>query len=419
MKYQSIRGMNDIGEKDIHLWRHVETQVRKLYEDFGFSAVITPELESTALFKRGVGETSDIVEKEMYTFEDKNGDSLTLRPEGTASVVRATIQHNWLYDSPVLKLYYFSPMFRRERPQKGRFRLHYQFGLELFGVSGAEADVEVISMQAALFRKLGIGNLSLEINSIGCKVCRPPFRETLIEKLQGQKDKLCGDCQRRMDKNPLRVFDCKVEGCKEIAATLPTQLDNLCNECVDHFAGVKSGLENLDLVFKVNPNIVRGIDYYNRTCFEFVSSNLGAQGAVCGGGRYDGLFEDLGGKETPAFGMGMGFERLVMLLESQKEEAQPKPDLSIIHADREGKKFAQKLTYALRQMGLRVDFELGDKSVKAQMKKSNKLGAGFSMVLGSSEVQNMRANLKDMSDGSATDLDLNKASAVIIERIRS
>ncbi len=397
MKFQSIRGMNDIGGKDIHLWRHVEKRIRNLYERFGFAAVITPELESTSLFQRGVGETSDIVEKEMYTFLDRNGDSLTLRPEGTASVARAVIQHNWLHDNPVLKLYYFMPMFRHERPQKGRFRLHYQFGLEIYGVEGPEADVEVISMQALLFKKLKISDLELFINSIGCNVCRPPFREKLTEELSKVKDRLCPDCQRRMVRNPLRIFDCKVETCKEIAKTLPTQLDNLCQACQDHFSGVQSGLKNLSVDFKINPHIVRGIDYYNRTCFEFVSHNIGAQGTICGGGRYDHLFEELGGKPTPGFGMGMGFERLTMLLESQKEAVQPIPDIAVIYADEAGKSFCRRLAYELRRQNISADFDLEGRSVKSQMKRANKLKTKLALVVGESEVKSSQGKIKDMA----------------------
>jgi histidyl-tRNA synthetase len=412
MKFQSIRGMNDIGGEDIHLWRFVEKQVRSLYENFGFNPIITPELESTALFKRGVGDTSDIVEKEMYTFEDRNGDSLTLRPEGTASVVRAVLQNNWLHDSPILKLYYFMPMFRHERPQKGRYRLHYQFGLEIFGVQGAEADVEVIALQAAVFKKLEISNLELFINSIGCNICRPPFREKLTTLLKAVADKLCGDCQRRIDKNPLRVFDCKVETCKQIAKTMPTQIDNLCEACVSHMNGVKSGLENLNINFKINPHIVRGIDYYNRTCFEFVSSNIGAQGTVCGGGRYDQLVEELGGKPTPGFGVGLGMERILLLLESKKAAAQPQPDVSIVYADESGKNFGRKLSYDLRQLGLFVDYDLDGKSVKAQMKRANKTGARFCMVIGEQEVAQLKAKIKRMSDSQEQQVDLKSLDAI-------
>ncbi|MDZ4661066.1 MAG: histidine--tRNA ligase [Pseudomonadota bacterium] len=412
MKFQSIRGMNDIGGDNIHLWRFVEKQVRGLYENFGFNPVITPELESTALFKRGVGDTSDIVEKEMYTFEDRNGDSLTLRPEGTASVVRAVLQNNWLHDSPILKLYYFMPMFRHERPQKGRYRLHYQFGLEIFGVQGAEADVEVIALQAAVFEKLEISNLELFINSIGCNVCRPPFREKLTVILKKVSDKLCGDCQRRIEKNPLRVFDCKVETCQQIAKTLPTQIDNLCEACVTHMKGVKQGLENLNINYKINPQIVRGIDYYNRTCFEFVSANIGAQGTVCGGGRYDHLVEELGGKSTPGFGVGMGMERILLLLESKKSSVQPQPDLAVVYADEQGKNFGCKLTFELRQLGLFVDFDLDGKSVKAQMKRANKSGARYSLVIGEQEVNQLSAKIKRMSDSQEQGVDLKSLKAI-------
>lgn len=409
MKLQSIRGMNDVGGEDIHLWRFVEQKVRRLYESFGFSAVITPELEPTALFKRGVGETSDIVEKEMYTFEDRNGESLTLRPEGTASVVRAVIQHNWLRENPTLKLYYHGPMFRHERPQKGRFRLHYQFGLEIFGVTGPEADVEVISIQALLFKKLKITNLDLQLNSVGCKVCRPPFREKLTGELHKIKDNLCGDCHRRMDKNPWRVFDCKVETCRAAVKNMPTQIDHLCGDCTSHFNGVKDGLTRLGINFKINPHIVRGIDYYCRTCFEFISNNIGSQGTICGGGRYDYLFEELGGDPTPGFGVGMGLERLLMLLEHFRDEAKPKPLLSLIYADESGRNICHEISYKMRAEGCHVDFDLEGRSVKSQMKRANKYLSKYTMVIGSQEVFAKKAKLKNM--GNSTDKEISFGSS--------
>lgn len=422
MKFQSVKGMNDVGDKEIHLWRHVEQKVRKLYEDFGFSAVITPELESTDLFQRGVGDTSDIVQKEMYTFTDRNGDSLTLRPEGTASVVRAVIQHNWMYENSTLKLYYFMPMFRHERPQKGRYRIHYQFGLEIFGVTGPEADVEVISVQSLLFKKLGLTDISLQINSIGCKVCRPPFRDLLLKELNKIKDKLCGDCHRRMDKNPWRVFDCKVEACRAAVKDMPTQLEHLCGECQTHFSGVQSGLKNLGVNFKVNPHIVRGLDYYCRTCFEFTTDRIGAQGTVCGGGRYDYLFEEFGGKPTPGFGVGMGFERLLMLLEDKKEEAFRNPDLAVVYADEEGKPFCHQLAYKLREDGLYVDLDLEGRSVKSQFKRANKIRAKYVLTIGSREIAEKKGKLKNMADSKEKEISLGLDESYlrkIIEEVRS
>lgn len=426
MKFQSVRGMNDVGDKEIHLWRHVEQKVRRLYEDFGFSQVITPEVEPTELFQRGVGETSDIVEKEMYTFSDRNGDSLTLRPEGTASVVRAVIQHNWTYENSTLKLYYFMPMFRHERPQKGRFRLHYQFGLEVFGVAGPEADVEVLSLQALLFKSLGLEDITLQINSIGDNACRPAFRDLLLKELNKIKDKLCADCHRRMDKNPLRVFDCKVETCKAAVKNMPTQLEHLCSDCEKHFSGVKSGLDNLGVKYRINPHIVRGLDYYSRTCFEFTTDRIGAQGTVCGGGRYDYLFEEFGGKSTPSFGVGMGFERLLMLLEDKKEEALRKPELAIVIADEDGKSFCHQLAYKLREKNLFVDLDLEGRSVKSQFKRANKIGAKYVLTIGSREIAEKKGKIKYMAETKeksmekeislgVTESDLKK----IIEEVRS
>jgi histidyl-tRNA synthetase len=422
MKFQSVKGMNDIGDKEMHLWRYVEQKVRKLYEDSGFTAVITPELEFTELFSRGVGDTSDIVQKEMYTFTDKNGDSLTLRPEGTASVVRAVIQHNWMYENSTLKMYYFMPMFRHERPQKGRYRIHYQFGLEIFGVSGPESDVEVISVQALLFKKLGLNDISLQINSIGDNNCRPAYRELLLKELTKVKDKLCADCHKRMEKNPLRVFDCKIETCRAAVKNMPTQLDHLCEPCQKHFAGVKSGLDELGIKYNVNPHIVRGIDYYCRTCFEFTTDRIGAQGTVCGGGRYDYLFEEFGAKATPGFGVGMGFERLLMLLENKQGEAIRCPDLAIVIADESGKSFCHQLTYKLRENDLYVDLDLEGRSVKSQFKRANKIGAKYVLTIGSREVSEKKGKIKNMADSKETEISLGLGESdlqKIMEEVRS
>lgn len=396
---QTLRGMKDVGAPEIHLWHHIERLARKLYECTGFNEVRTPLLESTSLFKRGVGENTDIVEKEMYTFTDLSGDSISLRPEGTASIVRALLEHNWHKSEPVQKIYYFGPMFRHERPQKGRFRQHFQFGLEIFGVPGPLADVEVIATQDQLFKQLGLKDVTLKISSIGDRECRPAYREKLLMTLTPQKSELCEDCQRRMEKNPMRVFDCKVEKCKSIAAKLPLMIDNLCEPCRTHFQGVQNGLKQLGVSFEIDAKVVRGIDYYTRTSFEFVSSNLGAQSTVCGGGRYDGLVEELGGDAVPGVGCGMGMERLAMLLEAQTAQVTPKAEVYFVTPDAIGRAKAMEICHSLRADGVRADIDLLERSMKAQMRSADKSGAKYTFILGESEVISGEAVLKNMADG--------------------
>ncbi|MGE3974468.1 MAG: histidine--tRNA ligase [Bdellovibrionales bacterium] len=399
MLVKSLRGMNDVGEPEIHLQHHIEKIVREIYELTGFHEVRTPMLESTALFHRGVGDTTDIVEKEMYTFNDRNGDSISLRPEGTASIVRATLEHNWLNISPTLKIYYVGPMFRHERPQKGRYRQHTQFGMEVFGVEGPWADVEIMATQYWVFEKLGLlKDITLKLSSLGCKECRPQYREVLLKVLRPKASELCPDCQRRLEKNPLRVFDCKVETCKKIAQTLPTMLDHLCEPCTTHFSGVQSGLKQLKMNFEVDPKIVRGIDYYTRTSFEFVTSQIGAQGTVCGGGRYDQLVEQLGGPSTPGVGCGMGLERLTMLLESKIAEHQPRAQVFFAVPDPEAKATAYELCFQLRQAGLRAEIDLSDRSMKSQFKRADKMGVPFCAILGGNELAKKVVLLKNMKE---------------------
>jgi histidyl-tRNA synthetase len=409
---KSLRGMNDIGAPEIHLWHHIEALARKLYASTGFHEVRTPILESTALFKRGVGETTDIVEKEMYTFDDRNGESVSLRPEGTASIVRALVEHQWYKNSPLLKIFYFGPMFRHERPQKGRFRQHFQFGLEIFGVAGPQADVEIIATQDALFKKLNLSeNITLKISSVGDGNCRPAYRDKLVEILKPQASRLCPDCQRRLDKNPLRIFDCKVEGCQAVAKTLPLMLDHLCAECGRHFESVREGLTNLGVKFEIDPGVVRGIDYYTRTSFEFVSSHIGAQGTVCGGGRYDRLVEELGGDPLPGVGCGMGVERLALLLEAETARYIPKPRVFFVTPDAQGRAFALGICHRLRSLGVYAEMDLLERSMKAQMRAADKSGATFTAIVGENEVKAGEVTLKNMADGQQTKMALSQLDA--------
>jgi histidyl-tRNA synthetase len=418
MEIKSLRGMKDVAEPEISLWHFIENKARRLYEAAGFREVRTPILESTQLFKRGVGETTDIVEKEMYTFSDRNGESVSLRPEGTASIVRALLEHNWLAQSPVKKIFYWGPMFRHERPQKGRFRQHFQFGLEIFGVEGPDADVEILATQSILFEELGLTDVTLKISSIGDQVCRPAFREKLIQVLKPRAQELCEDCQKRLDRNPLRIFDCKVPSCQAIAKTLPTMGDSLCEPCKQHFAGVKSGLNALNIRFVEDPRIVRGLDYYTRTAFEFVTDRIGAQGTVCGGGRYDQLVSELGGPATPAVGCGMGEERLAMLLASLQDKVQKHVQLYCVLPDPSGKDLARKICFQLRREGFAAEMDLQGRSMKAQFKSADKFGVQFSLILGGSEIQNGEAILRNMKDGTQESVPLSQLETVLRQRLK-
>jgi histidyl-tRNA synthetase len=309
--------MNDILPPEIHIWHKLEESLRNICGRFGFEEIRTPVLEQTALFKRGVGEDTDIVEKEMYSFTDKGGENISLRPEGTASVVRSLVENSWFRANPVTKMYYIGPMYRYERPQKGRFRQFNQFGIELLGVQDAKADVEVIALMDMLLKEFRLEKVELHINSIGCDTCRPPYKKILTAELEKIKDQLPQDFLHRIQTNPQRVFDLKDEKVQKLSEKLPVLMDHLCKECKTHFAGVKSGLETLKIPFIVNPKIVRGLDYYTKTAFEFLSSDLGSQSTVCGGGRYDKLVEQFGGPATPAVGFGMGLERFVLILQAK------------------------------------------------------------------------------------------------------
>ncbi|HEX4922846.1 MAG TPA: histidine--tRNA ligase, partial [Bdellovibrionales bacterium] len=413
-----LRGMRDVAEPEIWLYHHLESTARRLYHASGFKEVRTPLLESTQLFKRGVGETTDIVEKEMYTFEDRNGESISLRPEGTASIVRALLEHNWINLTPVVKIYYMGPMFRHERPQKGRFRQHTQFGLEIFGVEGPDADVEIMATQHFLFQQLGLKDLTLKVTSIGDQTCRPAFREKLLGILKPRAAELCADCQKRLDRNPLRVFDCKNPGCQAIAKTLPTMMDNLCEPCKTHFQGVEQGLKALKIPYEIDPRVVRGIDYYTRTSFEFITDRIGAQGTVCGGGRYDLLVKELGGPNVPAVGCGMGEERLGMLVESLTESVTPKVQLYCVLPDPTAKDFVKELVYKLRNEGHWVDFDLQGKSMKSQFKSADRVGAKYALIIGGTEYQKGEALLRNMKDGTQETVPLSKLENVLKERLK-
>ena len=400
------KGTKDMLPEEAYKWHFVENTAREVAGLYGFKEIRTPIFEHTELFLRGVGETTDIVTKEMYTFEDKGNRSITLKPEGTAGVVRSYIEN--ALDQVVLpmKAYYISPIFRYERPQNGRLREHHQFGVEMFGADAPEADGEIISLANTLLRRLGLTSLKLYINSIGCPECRKKYNEALMNYIGSNLDKMCNQCKERFNKNPLRILDCKEEGCKAITANAPKVTDYLCEDCAAHFEGVKKNLELRGIEYEVNPQIVRGLDYYTRTVFEFVSTDIGAQGTVCGGGRYNGLVAQLGGKDTPAVGFGCGLERLLLVLENTNglNAEKETPYLYIATMGEKAKEKAIDLVEKLRANGVSAETDLMNKSVKAQMKYANKIGVKYVIVIGDAELESNKVEFKDMTDGSTKEV---------------
>ncbi len=396
-----IKGTEDILPGESYRWQFVEDIMRKQAQSYGFREIRTPVFEHTELFQRSVGDTTDVVQKEMYTFTTKGGESVTLRPEGTAGAARAMLEHGVYNDGYPIKAYYLTSCYRYEKPQKGRQREFHQFGMEVYGAPSYFADAEVICAAHSIFDRLGVRNLDLELNSIGCSKCRPKYHQALKEYFESQKDQLCETCLSRLDRNPMRILDCKSPVCSEIASHAPTVLDYICEDCQTHFEGVKSCLEAAGIRFKINPTIVRGLDYYTRTVFEFVSHDIGAQGTVCGGGRYDGLIEELGGQPTPSLGFGMGIERLLLLLDSQKIEIPQPPvcDLYVIGMGEQAKRKAFQIIEGVRNSSLIAEGDIVGRSMKAQMKYADKIKAKFSMVIGDNELQSNQAKLRNMENG--------------------
>lgn len=398
------KGTKDVLPSESYKWQFIENAAREVAKDFNIREIRTPVFEHTELFLRGVGETTDVVTKEMYTFEDKGGRSITLKPEGTAGAARMFIE-NGLANAPLpLKAYYIAPCYRYERPQAGRLREFHQFGIEVFGTSAPEADAEVIFAASSFLKKLGIRDTRLEINSIGCKSCRAEYNRALKDYFRPHLGEMCSTCNERFDKNPLRMIDCKEERCKKITANAPKILDYLCPDCRAHFERVKTLLDGLGVEYAVNPDIVRGLDYYTRTVFEFVSTSIGAQGTVCGGGRYDGLISELGGGNVPAIGFAAGLERLVLLMENTGvpfPEA-PVPEVYIAGMDDASRAKAFSLVNGLRTQGISAEGDLMARSVKAQLKYADKLGAKYVVVIGGTELETGVCNVKKMSDGSVT-----------------
>ena len=417
MKLTSLRGMNDILPPEIHIWHAIETNLHWICSRFGFEEIRTPLLEQTSLFKRGVGEDTDIVEKEMYSFTDKGGENVSLRPEGTASVVRSLVENSWFRANPITKLFYIGPMYRYERPQKGRFRQFHQFGVELLGVSDPNADVEVIALMDMLLQMFKLTNVELHLSSIGCDTCRPPYKTMLIKKLEAIKNQLPPDFVPRIYSNPQRVFDLKDEKAQELVKDFPVLMDHLCEECKTHFDGVKVGLSALKIPYIVNPKIVRGLDYYTKTAFEFLSSDLGAQSTICGGGRYDKLVEQSGGPPTPAVGFGMGLERLVLILNEKGFKVEHVAEVSVVY-DEAATKEAFVLAHILRGTGFRVDISLQGKNMKNQFKRADKVGSRITLILGAEELKKNTIMFKDMQSHEQKEISVDDISKELTKVLR-
>ncbi|RLG93573.1 histidine--tRNA ligase [Candidatus Bathyarchaeota archaeon] len=403
VKVKKIRGTRDILPEEASLWSEVEGKIREVCRVYGFGEIRVPTFEETSLFIKTTGETTDIVEKQMYTFEDKGGRSLTLKPEGTPSVVRAYLENALFQRGKKTKLFYIERMFRQERPQKGRYREFTQFGVELIGSKSPLSDAEIISLAFTLFEKIGVKDITLRINSIGCFRCRGPFRDALKEYLKSKLPELCPDCKRRFERNPLRVLDCKED--KEKLKDAPRSTDYLCEDCKKHWERLISVLEKLKIPFLVDHMLVRGLDYYTGPVFEFVSGKLGAQDAVGGGGRYDELIESMGGEPTPATGFAIGLDRLVMLVEKKKEERIP---LWIVNIGEEAEEAGFLLMEKLRRMGVRVEMDLTGRSLKAQFREADKRNAKYVLVIGEDEIRKNKGKLKDMETGKEEEIELDE-----------
>ena len=402
---QAIRGMNDCLPSETPIWQMVESVLRRVASSYGFSEIRMPIVESTALFKRSIGEVTDIVEKEMYTFEDRGGEKVTLRPEGTASVVRAFIEHKMYTKQTVQKYYYLGPMFRYERPQAGRFRQFYQIGVEAMGSHNPSIDAEVMIMLMEFFTVLGLNQIELQINSLGCNKCRPEYRETLKKSITNHLADLCENCNKRYQKNPLRVLDCKVERDIEIASGLPKITDHICNECKCHFEKVQTLLHETQIPYNINPSLVRGLDYYTHTAFEVTSRDLGAQNAISGGGRYNTLVEEFEGPPTPCFGFALGLERLISLVPFDKMESiETNPDVFVVSLGEEAKLKVFSLVHQLRSGGISVERDYNEGSIKSQMRKANRSASSFALIIGENEIKSGTYQLKNMKDGKQSNI---------------
>ncbi len=415
MEIKAMRGFVDILPPATRRWEILEERAREVLAGFGFSEIRVPILEQAELFSRSIGEETDIVEKEMYTFEDRSGDCVTLRPEATASIVRAYIEHKLYAADPMVKLYSIGPMFRHERPQKGRHRQFHQINVEVFGVSLPVIDAEVIAILMHYLSLVGATNCHLQINSLGCPTCRLDYKEVLRAFLKNHLPRLCEDCRRRMDRNPLRAFDCKVPGCQEIMSEAPLISDYLCHPCAEHFAAVKSFLAILEIAYEVNPRMVRGLDYYTRTTFEVVAGGLGAQNAVAAGGRYDQLVAALGGPDIAGIGFAIGMERLLLI--TPDEPLPSGPSLFIAALGEGPQREAFGLSYKLNRAGVRTLIDYEGRSLKAQMRRADKLGARYVLIVGEDEQRRGQAILRDMEEKKQEEIPLSSIFEEIVRRV--
>lgn len=419
MEIRALKGTKDIFGEEMRKWLDMEETIRGLCDDFGFTQIRTPMFEFTNLFQRGVGDTTDVVQKEMYSFVDKGDNAITLKPESTAGVVRSYLEHNMGADTQPIKLYYISPTFRYEKPQAGRQRQFHQFGVEMFGSDSPTADAEIISIGYELLKRIGLKKIELHINSLGDRECRKKYNEALKAYLETKKDGLCPLCNERREKNPLRVLDCKNPNCQELFHDAPTVLDTLGEECMAHFNKVQELLTAMDIPFIVDPKIVRGLDYYTKTVFEFVSNDIGSQGTVCGGGRYNGLVEELGGKPTPAVGFGAGMERLILAKEAENGNTLDPVtrDLFLGYRGDDAAVTAYKLITQLRSAGVSAESDHLQRSVKAQMKFANKIGAKYSAIIGESEMEGQVIQLKNMETGETKEVAFSDLVQVMKEEL--
>ncbi len=405
---KAIKGTKDVLPSEVYKNQYIESTCLTVAENFGYKEMRTPVFEHTELFQRGVGDTTDVVQKEMYTFDDKGGRSITLRPEGTAGAARSFLENGLSNEALPQKICYLTSCYRYEKPQAGRLREFHQFGIECFGATSPLADAEMIALAKQIFDELGVKDLHLELNSIGCPTCRAEYHKALKEYFVSRVDELCDTCRDRLDRNPMRILDCKSPVCSEIAKDAPVVLDYLCDECKEHFEKTKSYLDAMNIEYIVNPQIVRGLDYYTKTVFEFVADSIGAQGTVCGGGRYDGLIEELGGQHTPSLGFGMGLERLQLVMEAQGcEFPEPsRPDLFIVAMGDKATLKAVEIAKDMRDEGYSVVYDLNGRSLRAQMKYADKISAKYNVVIGDNEVDTKSAVLKDMATGEQSNISL-------------
>ncbi len=418
---RAVKGTGDVLPQDSYKWQFVESKMLETARLFGFKEIRIPVFEHTEVFLRSVGDTTDVVQKEMYTFDDKGGRSITLRPEFTAGVIRSAIEKGLVNGALPVKTAYVGGCYRYEKPQAGRLREFHQFGVECIGAAAPNADAEVIALARQVLSAVGIEKISLEINSIGCPECRKGYVEALKEYFKANIDTLCDTCKDRLERNPMRILDCKSPVCSKLAAEAPVVTDYLCDDCAEHFKAVQNHLTAAGIEFTVNPHIVRGLDYYTRTVFEFISGDIGAQSTVCGGGRYDGLISQMGGPAVPSLGFAMGIERIMLLLEAQKTELPKRPDCDL-YIGTMGEKASLKATAlaaSLREDGFAVITDICGRGLKAQMKFADKCGASFSLVLGDNEIDLGNARLKNMATGEETEVSLDNLSDCLLKAVNN